>query len=102
MKDTLAALRAEVDAADDALVRALAARWRAIQSIGAFKRASGLRGYDPDRERALRERWNAIADDTSLDRALCDAVFDVVIARCRDEVTRSALDDTNAKAPKHE
>ena len=87
MTDTLAALRDAVDEADAALVRALAARWRAIQAIGAHKRARGIEGYDPTRERALRERWNALADEAKLDRALCDAVFDVVIARCRDEVS---------------
>jgi|LNFM01.1.fsa_nt_gb chorismate mutase len=93
MQERLAALRAQVDEADAALVGALAARWRAVAAIAAHKRAEGIEGYDATRERALREQWRAIADREGLDRALCDAVFDVVIERCRNEVTSACSTD---------
>ncbi|MFO0563339.1 MAG: chorismate mutase [Polyangiales bacterium] len=89
MDRELEALRAAVDEADEALVRALALRWRAVQAIAEHKQRRGLEGFDPTREGLLRERWRALAAHEGVDGALVDAVFDAVIARCRAKVEGS-------------
>lgn len=89
MDDELDALRAAVNDADDALVRALAERWRAVQSIAAYKRELGIAGYDPAREALVRARWRALGERDGVPAAVIDAVFDAVIAQCRAEVERA-------------
>jgi chorismate mutase len=89
MDRELEALRAAVDDADEALVRALALRWRSVRAIAEHKQRRGLAGYDPTREGLLRERWRALAEREGVERALIDAVFDAVIAKCRAKVEGS-------------
>lgn len=86
MNEELDALRADIDEADRALLVALARRWSAVLAISAHKRAHAIAGHDPTREALLRERWRAMASELGLDLSLVDAVFDVVIERCRAEV----------------
>jgi chorismate mutase len=88
MDERLEYERSQIDAADALLVQALAARWRAVVMIGARKRELEMAGYDPERERSLRERWMTLAEREGLPRALVQAVFDAVIEACRAEVMR--------------
>jgi chorismate mutase len=48
-------LRREIDAIDRRILDLIAARMRAVLSIGAYKRGHGLPIYDPDRERRILE-----------------------------------------------
>ncbi len=87
MDERLEALRAQIDEADALLVRALAARWRAVLAIAEHKRERRLDRFDPARELLVRERWRAEGRALGLPEALVDAVFDAVIERSRAEVT---------------
>jgi chorismate mutase len=86
--DDLAGLRARIDRADRDLLSALGRRWAAVHDVRALKRAAGLAGHDPERERALRARWHAFGAREGLPESVIDAVFDAVISVSRAEVTR--------------
>ncbi len=90
MTDVLDALRAQVDRSDEAIVEAIGRRWTAIAAIAEHKKARAIQGVDPERERAVRERWRALAERENVPLALIDAVFDAVIAHCRAEVERAS------------
>jgi chorismate mutase len=90
MDRELEALRAAVDDADEALVRALAARWRAVQAIAEHKQRRGIAGFDSAREDLLRARWRALAEREGVEVSLIDTVFDAVIEKCRAQVERSS------------
>ncbi|MDP3277810.1 MAG: chorismate mutase [Deltaproteobacteria bacterium] len=83
-------LRLQVDQADNALLEALAARWRAVLAIAEHKRAHALTPTAPDREALLRERWQARAHTLQVPQELVDAVLDQVLSTCRKEVSRQS------------
>ena len=56
MSEHVDALRAEIDAADRAIVEAVNTRLRLVDELWRLKRELGLDRVDPDRERRLREQ----------------------------------------------
>lgn len=71
----LGALRARIEAVDDALVDLLAARAAAVAEIWALKRVAGVPRVDPDREAEEIERMLSRAEQAGLDR---DAVREIL------------------------
>lgn len=82
----LEALRARIDALDRAVVASLAARRAAVAELASLKRAAGLPAVDPQRERALAERWTRAALEEGVPAKLAVAVLDVVLAHSRPHV----------------
>ncbi len=80
---TLPALRARIDAADEALLRALAERYAAVQRLAELKRTEGLTPVDPAREAALEARWRDLSRDLGLPEELALAVLSEVLRGCR-------------------
>ncbi len=78
---TLESLRAALDAADAALIDALARRAALVQEIWAWKAARGLPRLDRARERALRERLVRRAVDLGLAADAVDAVLDQIVGK---------------------
>ncbi len=63
MTKTLAELRDEIDALDEAILRALSARARCAQEVGAVKKAESsekVSFYRPERERQVLERMKSL------------------------------------------
>lgn len=80
---TLPALRDRIDAADEALLRALADRYAAVRALAELKRTEGLTPVDPAREAALEARWRDLARDLGVPEALALAVLGEVLRGCR-------------------
>ena len=81
-------LRRAVDAADAALVDALARRLAAVRAVAQWKRAHGVGAVDPAREAALGRRWAEHAAAAGVPAEMAAAVLGAVLDGCRAEVTR--------------
>ena len=84
----LGALRRAVDAADAALMDAMAQRLAAVRAIGQWKRAHAVGAVDPAREDALRARWAERAAAAGVPAEMAAAVLGAMLAGCRAEVAR--------------
>ncbi len=78
-EEDLAILRAEIDAADRALVSALAARRDVVRRMRALKAAHQLPRVDPDRERRVREGLLEEGQRHQVPVALLQRVLDAVL-----------------------
>lgn len=88
MTTELATLRLAVDAADAALMEALAQRVAAVRAIAEWKRAHAMGVVDRTREDALRAQWAERAATAGVPTELAAAVLTAVLDRCRAEVAR--------------
>lgn len=77
----LAELRQAVDAADEQLLQALAARARAVAGVWAWKQREGVDRVDPGRETAMRARLLARAEALGLDAPAVERVLGQVIGK---------------------
>lgn len=81
---TIAALRGRIDAADDALIAALAERAAAVEELWMFKQEGGIPVFDLAREEAVFARVRAQASERGLDPDAVEAIFRRVVgARLR-------------------
>jgi len=81
-------LRAAVDAADAALMDAMARRLAAVRAIGEWKRQRAVGAVDRAREDALRARWAERAAEAGVPEGMAAAVLGAVLDGCRAEVER--------------
>lgn len=88
MNPELDDLRLAVDAADAALMEALARRLAAARAIGHWKREHTVGAVDRAREDALRARWAERAAERGVPEAMAAAVLGAVLDGCRAEVAR--------------
>ncbi len=79
MTDDLAALRAELDDVDRAVIALLARRARLVGRAWALKDATGSPLRDHARERAIFERLLALAEADGLDSGRVRAVLDHIV-----------------------
>jgi chorismate mutase len=75
----LDALRSEIDAVDEKLVRALARRFEIVTQVAEYKARTGTPMMQSDRVRAVGERSAALAEDHGLDPAMVRRFFDLLI-----------------------
>lgn len=80
-RDEIARLRSRIDAADDALVDALAGRTRAVRALWAIKDAQGDDRFDPAREAEVVERLVQRAVDAGLRADAVRQVLSAVVGR---------------------
>lgn len=80
-RDEIAELRSRIDAADDALVDALAGRARAVRALWAIKDARGDDRFDPVREAEVVERLVQRAVDAGLRADAVRQVLSAVVGR---------------------
>ena len=83
VESELAALRAEVERVDEAIVALVAERVRLAQRIGVAKRAAGSPTLDPAREAAVVRRNAELARDHGLPADEVREIFWRVIGLCR-------------------
>jgi chorismate mutase len=81
---TIAALRAAIDEADDAILQAVERRIEAVRALHDHKQATGVSLSDPGREQEIRERLQGAAG--VLNAREVDGLITSVL-----EVTRSAV-----------
>lgn len=77
---SLPALRAAIDALDDAVIAAAAARRGLVRRIAAIKSRDGIAARDAARERAVQARAARLAARLDLPRATARQLVDVLIA----------------------
>ena len=84
MKDTLdlEALRRDIDAVDQQILKLLHARVRLVMQVGEYKRERGIPVYDPARERQLLERLSRAAEPP-LDADTVRRVFERLVDESR-------------------
>lgn len=87
-EDNLRTLRDAVDRADDALIRALAARLKVVRLIGEVKDAAGIAPIDPAREAELVTAWRTRATDQDVPPDLAEAILAAILRHTRTLVTR--------------
>lgn len=78
----LEALRREIDAVDQQILKQLHARVLLVMKVGEYKRERGIPVYDPARERALLERLSNAAEPP-LDREMVRGVFERLVDESR-------------------
>lgn len=83
---TLEALRAEIDALDEAIVRLLDRRARCAFAVGRIKQGLGLRIYEPGREAVVIAHVKAVA--ASLSGPLTEDAVERLYERVMDEARR--------------
>lgn len=71
-------MRSKIDAVDDRILEALAARMQLSREIGTIKAAGGMSIIQKDRWEAIVERNNTEAEALGLDKAFVEAVFDLI------------------------
>lgn len=84
--EDLAALRAEIDAIDSALVETLAARFRVAEAVGRVKGGKGILPTDPAREAQIVRRVTAAARASGVPEEGVRSVFWAVLDYCREGV----------------
>jgi len=83
---TLTALRAEIDALDEAIVTLLDRRARCAAEVGRLKRQMGMRIYEPGREAVVIAHVKAV--NASLRGPLTDEAMERLYERVMDEARR--------------
>jgi chorismate mutase len=78
----LEALRRDIDAVDQQILKLLHARVRLVMQVGEYKRERGLPVYDPARERQLLERLSKAAEPP-LDADTVRRVFERLVDESR-------------------
>jgi chorismate mutase len=84
---TTAALRAEIDAADDTILHALEGRIEAVRALHEHKEAVGLALADPGREQEILDRLTAARSGQLSESGVANLVA-AILGLTRDEVTR--------------
>ncbi len=82
MSTELAALRTEIDAVDQQLLRLFSERVALVLKVGDIKRERSIAVYDPSRERAVLERLASHATPP-VEPDTIKRVFERVIDECR-------------------
>ncbi len=82
MEDRLEALRHEIDAVDEEILKLIALRLEKVLAVGDHKREHGLAIYDPERERLILDRLAARAP-SPLEPDIVRRVFERLIDESR-------------------
>jgi|GEM_PF-1309306 len=83
LKITISDVRRAIDEADDILLKALAARFRATGRLKQLKRAEKKPVEDPERERQLKERWKERARLLGLKEELALLMLDFILTEAK-------------------
>jgi chorismate mutase len=79
---SLEALRRDIDAVDQEILKLLHKRVRLVMQVGEYKRERGIPVYDPERERELFERLSRAAEPP-LDGDTVRRVFERLVDESR-------------------
>ena len=76
-------VRRAIDEADGILLKALAARFRAVRHMKAVKNAAGINAEDPEREKKLKDLWRKQANDLDIPLELALLILDCVLVESK-------------------
>lgn len=76
---SIADIRRAIDEADDILLKALAARFRAIRHLRDIKKATGMQVESLSRETELKTRWKTKAEELDLSPQLALLILDFIL-----------------------
>lgn len=76
---SIADIRRAIDEADDILLKALAARFRAIRHLRDIKKATGMQVESLSREAELKARWKTKAEELDLSPQLALLILDFIL-----------------------
>lgn len=88
---TLAALRAQIDELDEALIQLMKDRFGVTRKVGAYKREAGLPKADPAREEIQIKRLRKMAEDANLDPAFSEKLLRLIIDEVIRDYSRSQI-----------
>ncbi len=80
---TIPLIRQAIDEADDILLKALAARFRAIRHLKIIKNETEMQIESPSREAELKARWKAKAQELDILPELALLILDFVLAESK-------------------
>lgn len=80
---TIPTVRAVIDDADDILLKALAARFRAIRHLKEIKRDTGMQVESASRETELKEKWKKRAQELNIPPELTLLILDFILAESK-------------------
>lgn len=80
---TIPVLREAIDDADDILLKALAARFRAIRHLRDIKRDTDMKVESPSREAELKQTWKAKAQKLEIPEELALLMLDFILAESK-------------------
>ncbi len=76
-------VRRAIDEADTILLKALAARFRAVRHLRAVKKVSGIPVEDVARERVMKESWKEQAKELQISPELALLMLDFILAESK-------------------
>ncbi len=80
---TIHGIRSVIDDADDILLKALAARFRAIRHIKEVKRETGMQVESTSRETELKDKWKKRAQELNIPQELALLILDFILAESK-------------------
>jgi len=80
---TIPTVRAIIDDADDILLKALAARFRAIRHLKEIKRDTGMQVESSSRETELKTKWKQKAVELGIPPELTLLILDFILAESK-------------------
>lgn len=80
---TIPTIRAAIDDADDILLKALAARFRAIRHLKEIKRDTGMQVESASREAELKDKWKKRAQELNIPQELSLLILDFILAESK-------------------
>ncbi len=80
---TLEDIRRAIDSSDTILLKALAARFRAVACMKKLKKEQGIPTEDPARETDLKASWKAQAAELGLSQELALLMLDFILAESK-------------------
>ncbi len=80
---TIHGIRSVIDDADDILLKALAARFRAIRHIKEVKRETGMQVESTSREAELKDKWKKRALELNIPQELALLILDFILAESK-------------------
>lgn len=80
---TIHGIRSVIDDADDILLKALAARFRAIRHIKEVKRETGMQVESTSREAELKDKWKKRAQELNIPQELALLILDFILAESK-------------------
>lgn len=86
MTDTLAELRADIDAIDRDLIALLAKRYAVVHRVAAVKKREGIPAVLPERIAVVKRQARALAENAGLNPDFAESLYHLIIEEaCRME-----------------
>ena len=76
-------LRQKIDQVDKQLMSLISERFALAQEIGEIKKEKGMKVFDPDREKLIKERLFKIAEEQKLNKEFISELYELIFQESR-------------------